>query len=43
MERVRGTGPTIFAAVLVAIGGVLNGIYGIAALGNSSFFVGDAH
>ena len=43
MERVSGTGRTVFAAVPLAIGGVLNGIYGIAALGNSSFFVGDAH
>ena len=43
MERVRGTGPTIFAAVLLAIGGVLNAQFGIARLGNSSFFVADAH
>ena len=43
MERVRGTGPTIFAAVLLAIGGVLNAQFGIAGLGNSSFFVADAY
>lgn len=43
MERVRGAGPTKFAAVLLAIGGVLNGMSGIAALWNSSFFVGGAH
>jgi hypothetical protein len=43
MDRVRGTGPTIFAAVLLAVGGVLNGIHGIAAPWNSSFFVGGAH
>lgn len=39
MDRVRGLGRAIFAAVLLMIGGVLNIIYGIAAIGNSSFFV----
>jgi hypothetical protein len=39
MDRVRGLGRAIFAAVLLMVGGVLNIIYGIAAIGNSSFFV----
>lgn len=43
MNRVRGLGRTIFAAVLLLIGGVLNIIYGIAAIGNSSFFVHHTH
>ena len=30
-----------FAAVLLAIGGFLNVIYGIAAIGDSSFFIAD--
>ena len=43
MDRVRGLGRAIFAAVLLMIGGVLNIIYGIAAIGNSSFFVHNTH
>jgi hypothetical protein len=43
MNEVRGLGRAIFAAVLLMIGGVLNVIYGIAAIGNSSFFVHDTH
>jgi hypothetical protein len=43
MNEVRGLGRAIFAAVLLMIGGVLSVIYGIAAIGNSSFFVHDAH
>jgi hypothetical protein len=39
MEQVRGLGRALFAAVLLMVGGVLNIIYGIAAIGNSSFFV----
>lgn len=39
MDRVRGLGRAVFAAVLLMVGGVLNIIYGIAAIGNSSFFV----
>jgi hypothetical protein len=39
MDQVRGLGRAIFAAVLLMVGGVLNIIYGIAAIGNSSFFV----
>ena len=40
MDSVRGLGRAIFAAVLLLIGGVLNIIYGIAAISNSKFFVG---
>ena len=39
MDSVRGLGRAIFAAVLLLIGGVLNIIYGIAAISNSKFFV----
>ena len=39
MDNVRGLGRAIFAAVLLLIGGVLNIIYGIAAISNSNFFV----
>lgn len=39
MDNVRGLGRAIFAAVLLMIGGVLNVIYGIAAISNSKFFV----
>src|SRR5689334_10846233 len=38
MDEVRGLGRAIFAAVLLLVGGVLNIIYGIAAIGNSHFF-----
>ena len=40
MDNVRGLGRAIFAAVLLMIGGVLNIIYGIAAISNSHFFNG---
>jgi hypothetical protein len=43
MDQVRGLGRALFAAVLLMIGGVLNVIYGIAAIGNSSFFVHNSH
>jgi hypothetical protein len=43
MDNVRGVGRAIFAAVLLMLGGVLNIIYGIAAIGNSKFFVHDTH
>jgi hypothetical protein len=36
------SGWVTFAAILLLIGGTLNVIYGIAAIGDSSFFVGDA-
>ncbi len=41
MNEIRGVGRALFAAVLLMVGGVLNTIYGIAAIGNSSFFVHD--
>jgi hypothetical protein len=34
----RGAGRAIFVSVLLMIGGVLNIIYGIAAIGNANFF-----
>jgi hypothetical protein len=43
MNEVRGPARAIFAAVLLMIGGVLNVIYGLAAIGNSHFFVHDTH
>jgi hypothetical protein len=39
VDNVRGLGRAIFAAVFLLIGGVLNIIYGIAAISNSKFFV----
>jgi hypothetical protein len=39
MDKVRGIGRALFAATLLMIGGVLNVIWGIAAIGNSNFFV----
>jgi hypothetical protein len=41
MDNVRGVGRSLFAAVLLMIGGVLNIIWGIGAIGNSNFFVHD--
>jgi len=41
MDGVKGLGRAIFAAALLMIGSVLNIIYGIAAIGNSNFFVHD--
>ena len=38
MDGVRGLGRAIIAAVLLMIGGVLNIIYGIAAISNSKVF-----
>jgi len=43
MDEVRGLGRAIFAAVLLMVGGVLNIIYGIAAISNSKFFVHNTH
>lgn len=43
MDNVRGLGRAIFAAVLLLIGGVLNIIYGIAAISNSHVFTHNAH
>ncbi len=39
MAGPRGVGRAIFASVLLTVGGVLNVIYGIAAIGNSDFFL----
>ena len=43
MNETRGLGRAVFAAVLLMIGGVLNIVYGIAAIGNSSFFTHHTH
>jgi len=43
MEEVRGAGRALFAAVLLTVGGVLNIIWGIAAIGNSNFFDHSTH
>lgn len=37
----RGLGSVIFAAVMLMIGGVLNVVYGIAAISDSKFFAND--
>ncbi len=39
----RGEGWVIFAGIMVAIAGVMNFIYGIAAIGNSHFFIANQH
>jgi hypothetical protein len=39
----RVTGWWIFAAILLGISGVLNVIWGIAAIGDSNFFTANAH
>jgi hypothetical protein len=41
VDTERGLGRAIFAGVLLAVGGVLNIIWGIAAIGNSDFLVHD--
>jgi hypothetical protein len=38
----HGAGWLLFAGVMLLLAGVLNVIYGIAAIGNSSFFVNDS-
>jgi hypothetical protein len=43
MNEVRGLGRAIFAAVFLMIVGILNVIYGIAAISNSHFFTANAH
>jgi len=40
-QEPSGEGWVLFAGIMVLIVGVLNVIYGIAAIGNSSFFVND--
>ncbi len=43
MDEYKGAGRVIFAGTLLMIGGVLNIVYGIAAISNSSFFTHNAH
>jgi hypothetical protein len=43
VNEVRISAGGLLAAVLLMISGVLNIVYGIAAIGNSSFFVHNAH
>jgi hypothetical protein len=40
-DDTAGSGWLVFAAIILAIAGVLNIIYGIAAIGDSRFFVSD--
>ena len=37
----RGTGSALFVAILLMIAGVLNIVYGIAAVGDASFWVNE--
>ncbi len=37
----RGLGRAVFVAILLMIAGTLNVIYGIAAIGDANFFVGE--
>jgi hypothetical protein len=43
MDRVRGLGRAIFAAVFLMVAGVLNIIYGIAGISKSHVFTTNAH
>ena len=43
MSAERGLGRAVFASVLLVVGGILNVIYGIAAIGNSDFFINNQH
>jgi hypothetical protein len=43
MDGNRGHARTLLAGVFLTIAGVLNVIWGIAAIGNSHFFTSDAH
>lgn len=43
MREHTGAARTFFAAILLGIGGVLNVVWGIAAISNSAFFVHHAH
>jgi hypothetical protein len=43
VDDARGAGRTLFAAVLLLTGGILNVIWGIAAIGSSAFFAADQH
>ena len=42
-ERTDDQGWLLFAGILVMIGGILDVIWGIAAIGKASFFVANAH
>jgi hypothetical protein len=42
-ERAHGQGWVAFAGTMILIGGALNVIEGIAAIGKANFFVNDAH
>jgi hypothetical protein len=39
----RGAGAALFAGILLMVVGVLNIVYGIAAVSNSKFYVEDTH
>lgn len=39
----RGLGRAVFAGALLTVGGVLNIVYGIAAIGNAHFFTNHPH
>lgn len=43
MNEPKGAGRALFAAVLLMVGGVLNIVWGIAAIGSSGFFVENQH
>jgi hypothetical protein len=43
MDETRGIARALFAATLLVVGGVLNIIWGIAAIGKSDFFTQNAH
>lgn len=43
MRELRGPARALLAAVLLMIGGILNIVYGIAAIDNSAFFMGNRH
>src|ERR1700693_6420894 len=40
-EHMRGVGSALFVGILLMIAGTLNIVYGIAAVGNASFFAND--
>jgi hypothetical protein len=42
-EQMRGVGSALFVGILLMIAGILNVIYGIAAVGNSHFWAGETH
>jgi hypothetical protein len=39
----RGVGSALFVGILLMVAGILNIIYGIAAVGDSHFYVADTH